>query len=137
VSQVFSLGVIAIAVLVMAMVQVVVLLQVARMAKQAAAATADLRKELTPLIAKVHKVADDAGKVSALALTQLERVDRVMDMTAQRVDDTLAVVQNAVVGPVRQGAAVLAGLKAAMAVFRSRQDRRRYGRDDEDALFIG
>lgn len=131
------LGVIAVAVLVMAIIQVVVLLQVGRLAKQAAAATADLRKELTPLIAKVNKVADDAGKLSALALTQLERVDRVMETTAQRVDDTLAIVQGAVLTPVRQGAAVVAGLKAALAVFRSRQDRRRYGRDDEDALFIG
>jgi hypothetical protein len=131
------LGVIAVAVLVMAIIQVAVVVQLLKVAKNAAAATADLRKELTPLIAKVNKVADDAGKVSALALTQLERVDRVMDNTAQRIDDTLAVVQDAVLGPVRQGAAVMAGVKAALAVFRSRQDRRRYGRDDEDALFIG
>lgn len=131
------LGVIAVAVLVMAVIQVAVVVQLLKVAKNAAAATADLRKELTPLIAKVTKVADDAGKVSALALTQFERVDRVMDTTVQRIDDTLAVVQGAVLGPVRQGAAVMAGVKAALAVFRSRQDRRRYGRDDEDALFIG
>jgi len=131
------LGVIAVAVLVMAIIQVAVVLQLLKVAKSAAAATADLRKELTPLIAKVNKVADDAGQVSALALTQLQRVDRVLDSTAQRIDETLGVVQNAVLGPVRQGAAVMAGVKAALAVFRSRQDRRRYGRDDEDALFIG
>lgn len=131
------LGVIAVAVLVMAVIQVAVVVQLLKVAKNAAAATADLRKELMPLIAKVTKVADDAGKVSALALTQFERVDRVMDTTVQRIDDTLAVVQDAVLGPVRQGAAVMAGVKAALAVFRSRQDRRRYGRDDEDALFIG
>jgi uncharacterized protein YoxC len=131
------LGVIAVAVLVMAIAQVAVLLQLSKVAKQAADATADLRKELMPLIAKAHKLADDAGKVSALALTQMERLDRIVDVTAKRVDDTLATVQGAVLGPVRQGAAVLAGLKAALAVFRSRQDRRRYGRDDEDALFIG
>ena len=131
------LGVIAGAVLVMAIIQVVVVVQLMRVAKTASAATADLRRELTPLIAKVSKVADDAGRVSALALTQLERVDRLMDTTVQRIDDTLAVVQDAVLGPVRQGAAVMAGIKAALAVFRSRQDRRRYGRDDEDALFIG
>jgi uncharacterized protein YlxW (UPF0749 family) len=131
------LGVIAVAVLVMAIAQVAVLLQLSKVAKQAADATADLRKELMPLIAKAHKLADDAGKVSALALTQMERLDRIVDITAKRVDDTLATVQGAVLGPVRQGAAVLAGVKAALAVFRSRQDRRRYGRDDEDALFIG
>lgn len=131
------LGVIAVAVLVMAVVQVAVVVQLMRVTKNASAATTELRKELTPLIAKVNKVADDAGRVSALALTQLERVDRVMDNTAQRIDDTLGIVQDAVLGPVRQGAAVMAGVKAALAVFRSRQDRRRHGRDDEDALFIG
>ena len=131
------LGVIAVAVLVMAIIQVAVMVQLMRVAKTASSATADLRRELAPLIAKVNKVADDAGKVSALALTQLERVDQLMDNTVQRIDDTLAVVQDAVLGPVRQGAAVVAGIKAALAVFRSRQDRRRYGRDDEDALFIG
>ena len=131
------LGVIAVSVLVMAVVQIAVLIRLAGVAKEAAAATRDLRRELTPLIAKAHKVADDAGRVSALALTQMERVDRVLDSTALRIDDTMAVVQQALISPVRQGAAVMAGLKAALAVFRARQDRGRYGRDDEDALFIG
>lgn len=131
------LGVIAVSVLVMAVVQIAVLIRLAGAAKEAAAATRDLRRELTPLIAKAHKVADDAGRVSALALTQMERVDRVLDSTALRIDDTMAVVQQALISPVRQGAAVMAGLKAALAVFRARQDRGRYGRDDEDALFIG
>lgn len=131
------LGVIAAAVLVMAVVQVLVVLQLARVARETSAATRDLRKELSPLIAKAHKVADDAGRVSALALTQMERVDRVLDSTAARVDETLQTVQDALISPVRQGAAVMAGLRAALAVFRARQDRGRYGRDDEDALFIG
>ena len=131
------LGVIAVAVLVMAVVQVATLLQLSRVARETAAATRDLRKELSPLIAKAHKVADDAGKVSALALTQMERVDRVLDATAERVDQTLQTVQESLISPVRQGAAVMAGVRAALAVFRARQDRNRYGRDDEDALFIG
>lgn len=131
------LGVIAVSVLVMAVVQIAALVRLEGVAKEAAEATRDLRRELTPLIAKAHKVADDAGRVSALALTQMERVDRVLDSTALRIDDTMAVVQQALISPVRQGAAVMAGLKAALAVFRARQDRGRYGRDDEDALFIG
>ncbi len=131
------LGVIAVAVLVMAAVQVMVGLLVLRATRQASAATESLRRELTPLIAKVHKVADDAGRVSALALTQAERIDQILVATADRVDETLRVVQASLIAPVRQGAAVLAGVRAALAVFRSRQDRKRYGRDDEDALFIG
>lgn len=131
------LGVIAVAVLVMAIVQVAVVIKLAQVAKETSAATRDLRRDLTPLIAKANRIADDAARVSALALTQMERMDHVLSTTVQRIDDTILAVQAAVVSPVRQGAAVVAGLKAALAVFRARQDRGRYGRDDEDALFIG
>jgi phosphohistidine phosphatase SixA len=131
------LGITAIAVLIMAIVQVVVGLLLMRIAKDAAATMQELRNEVRPLIQKAHKVADDAGRVSALALTQVERVDQLMASTAMRIDDTLQIVQTSLIAPVKQGAAVMAGLKAAMAVFRARQDRNRYRQDDEDALFIG
>jgi len=131
------LGVIALAVLAMAVVQVVVGLQMLRTAKDAATSLRQFQAEVRPLIQKAHKIADDAGKVSALALTQVERVDEVMATTAMRIDDTLQIVQQSLIMPVKQGAAVMAGLKAAMGVFRARQDKGRYGRDDEDALFIG
>jgi hypothetical protein len=131
------LGVIAVAVLVMAIAQVAVLLKLSQAARETTEATRDLRRELTPLIAKVHKIADDAGRVSSLALAQMERVDHVLSTTIQKIDDTVSTVQAAIIGPVRSGAALMAGVKAAFAVFRARQDRGRYGRDDEDALFIG
>ena len=131
------LGVIAIAVLVMAIAQVAVLIKLSQAAKETSEATRDLRRELTPLIAKAHKIADDATRVSSLALAQMERVDHVLSTTIQRIDDTVSTVQSAIIGPVKQGAALMAGVKAALAVFRARQDRGRYGRDDEDALFIG
>ena len=131
------LGVIAVAVLVMAVAQVAVLLKLAQAAKETTAATRNLQRELAPLIAKAHKIADDATRVSALALAQMERVDHVLSTTIQKIDDTVQIVQSAIVRPVREGAALMAGVKAAFAVFRARQDRGRYGRDDEDALFIG
>ncbi len=131
------LGVIAVAVLTMAVVQIAVGLQLMRVAKDAAVTMQEFRTEVRPLIQKAHKVADDAGRVSAMALTQVERVDQLMATTAMRVDDTLQIVQESLIAPVKQGAAVMAGLKAAIAVFRARQDKGRYGRDDEDALFIG
>jgi uncharacterized protein (UPF0264 family) len=131
------LGVIALGVLVMAGMQIVVGLQLVRTSREAAETLHKLRAEVRPLMEKAHKVADDAARVSALALTQVERVDLVMATTAQRIDDTLQIVQESVIAPVKQGAAVMAGIRAALAVFKARQDRSRYGRDDEDALFIG
>lgn len=131
------LGIIAVAVLTMAIIQIVVGLQLMRVAKDAATTMQEFRTEIRPLLQKAHKVADDAGRVSAMALTQVERVDQLLATTAMRVDDTLQIVQESLIAPVKQGAAVMAGLKAAIAVFRARQDKGRYGRDDEDALFIG
>ena len=131
------LGVIAVAVLVMAVAQVAVLIRLSQVAKETSEAARDLRRELTPLIAKAHRIADDASRVSALALAQMERVDHVLSTTVQKIDDTVATVQSAIINPVRQGAALMAGVIAALAVFKARQDSGRYGRDDEDALFIG
>ena len=131
------LGVIAVAVLVMAVAQVAVLIRLSQVVRETSQTARDLRGELTPLIAKAHRIADDASRVSALALAQMERVDHVLSTTVQKIDDTVAVVQSAIISPVRQGAALMAGVKAALAVFKARQDRGRYGRDDEDALFIG
>ncbi len=131
------LGVIAVAVLVMAVTQVAVLIRLSQVAKEASAATRDLRRELTPLIEKAHRIADDATRVSALALAQVERLEVAINSTVRRIDETMTTVQRAIINPVRQGAALMAGVKAAMAVFRARQDRGRYHRDDEDALFIG
>ena len=131
------LGVIAVAVLVMAVTQVAVLIRLSQVAKEAAATTRDLRSELKPLIEKAHRIADDATRVSALALAQVERLDVAINSTVRRIDETITTVQRVIISPVKQGAALMAGVKAAMAVFRARQDRGRYHRDDEDALFIG
>ena len=131
------LGVIAVALLVLTAAHVLTIVRLAQLDREQSSAVRELRRELAPLIAKASKVADDAGKVSAMALAQMERVDQAFDHAADRIDETLQTVQNAVITPVRQGAAIMAGFRAALAVFRARQDRGRYDREDENALFIG
>jgi hypothetical protein len=59
-----------------------------------------------------------------------------MAATSQRLDQTLNVVQGALVGPVRQGAAVITAVRAALALLRRRRAQAS-GRDDEEALFVG
>jgi hypothetical protein len=56
-----------------------------------------------------------------------------------RIDETAATVQKVIVTPLRQGAALVAGIKAAMDVFRD-FTKRSSGvphAEDEDGLFIG
>jgi hypothetical protein len=52
------------------------------------------------------------------------------------VDETVTVVQGAIITPVREGAALMAGFRAAMAALRELRDARRRGVDEDDALFI-
>jgi uncharacterized protein YoxC len=135
--QLVWLATIAVAVVVMAVVQVAVVLQAARMAREAAATAQELRRELRPLLEKAHRIADEAARATALATLQVERVDRILATTADRVDEALGLVQSAVVEPLRQGSALVTAVRAAFAVFRTWQDRPRRSRDEEEALFVG
>ena len=134
--QLVWLAVIAIGVTVMTVVQVGVLLVVARSARQLAETAQKIRQEVSPLADKVNRIADDAGKAASLALAQIERLDRALSATTQRVDETLNVVQGALTEPIRHGAAVVSALRGVLSVFRGFRENRP-GRDEEEALFVG
>ncbi len=134
---VFWLATIAVAVVVMTLLQIAVLVQAARLARDASDTVRQLRKDVAPLIEQAQRIADDAGRAVALARAQVERVDEIVATSTERIDDVLDVVQRAIVGPARQGTAVWAAVRAALAFFRSRQERSPGGRDEDHALFIG
>jgi predicted transcriptional regulator len=129
----------AVALVAMAVGQVVLALTAARMARHAAETVKDFRRDLTPVLEKVRQIADDASKTSAIAVVQAERIDQLMESTARRIDETVTVVQDSIIAPVRQGAALIAGLRAAIEVFRGAAERHHSPspRDEDDALFIG
>ena len=147
------LGVIASATLVMALVQigvVVVAAKVARQAQQAASKAqetlataqqtiASVREEIRPLIAKANDIADEASKVATMATAQVHKVDRLVTDLTKRVDETSALVQQAIVTPAREGLAIIAAVKATLGALRVGADwRRRTSRsEEEDPLFIG
>jgi hypothetical protein len=147
------LGVIAAATLVMACLQVGAAVAAARMGRQAQQALgtaqqamvaaqdamASLREELRPLIVKATAVADEASKSASIATLQIEKIDRLVTDVSRRVDETTAVVQQAILTPARRGIALLVALKAGLAVLRSGSDPRgRASRsEEEDPLFIG
>jgi hypothetical protein len=127
----------AIALVAMAAAQMALAWQITRIARETLETTQQLRRDFRPLVDKLHKIADDASRAAALAVVQVERVDAMMSAAALRVDETLAIVQDAIITPVRHGAAIVAGVRAAFAAFRGGADRPRRSREDEDALFIG
>ena len=131
------LGVMAVSLVAMAAAQMIMARAVARVSRQAADATQEFRRELRPIVAKLHTITDEASKVTSLALVQAERVDLFMATTAVRIDDAVSIVQDAVVRPVRYGSAVVAGVQAALSVFGRRASGGRRTHDEDDAMFIG
>ena len=147
------LGIIAAATLVIALIQVFAIITAAKVARQArealgkaqqAIATAQqtitsVREEIRPLIAKANSLADEASKTAALASAQVGKVDRLMTDLSQRVEQTSAIVQQAIVTPAREGLAIVAAVTAGLRVLRAGHDwRRRTSRsEEEDPLFIG
>jgi hypothetical protein len=140
------LGVIAVATLVMAVIQVGVIIAALRVAKQAQQVITSaqqvmtsVQQEVRPLVAKAHAIAEDASRTAALATVQAEKVDRLVTDLSRRVDETAAVVQEAIMTPAREGMAIVAAVKAGLGVLRGfRGVRPRHGHaDEEDPLFIG
>jgi hypothetical protein len=134
------LGVIAVATLVMALIQVGAILAMLKMARQAQQVLSTVQQEVKPLIAKAHAVADDASRTAALATAQAEKVDRLVTDLSRRVDETASIVQQAIILPAREGIAIVSALKAGLGALRGFRDvRPRHGRpaDEEDPLFIG
>jgi type II secretory pathway component PulJ len=133
------LGVIAAATFVMAVIQVGAVIFAARLSRRMQQMLTTLQDDVRPLLARASSVAEEASKTAALATVQAQKIDNLVTDLARRVEETSAVVQEAVVTPARETLAVFAGLKAGMAALRGLRDLRRpAGRvEEEDPLFIG
>ena len=137
-NQVF-LAIIAASTALMALTQIGAVVMLARVAGQVRDIVATLQQDIRPLIARANVLADEAQKTAALATVQAQKIDKMVTDLTRRVDETSAVVQDAIMTPAREGMALVAALKAGLGALRGFRDLRgRDGRmEDEDALFIG
>lgn len=137
------LGIIAFAVLVMAVVQVGAIFAGIRLAKRVDQLATQIDQEIKPLIGNLTHLSSEAARAATLAAKQAERLDRVFGEMVERVDQTLAAAQEFVTGPARQGMAIMAGAKAVIDAFQGLREasrRRATPRqvvDEEESLFIG
>lgn len=138
VSETF-LGVIALATLVMALIQVGAIIAILRVARQAQQTMTDLHRDVRPLIEKATAVAEEASRTATLATIQAQKVDRLLTDLSGRIEQTAAIVQDAIITPAREGMAIVAALKAGLGALRGLRERPRHGRtaEEEDPLFIG
>ena len=134
------LGVIALAMVTMAAVQVGAIMQGWRVARRLDRLLAQVEQEMKPLAENLNAVARDAARASGMAVGQVERMDRLVTDVAVRLEQTATTVQDAVLTPLREGAAVMAGVRAAIDLFRDVARRPGGGRtrnDEDGPLFIG
>jgi hypothetical protein len=139
------LGVIALAVAVMAIVQVGAIVAGLRLARRVEQLATDLETGVKPLLANLTAVTAEASKAATAAAAQVERFDRLVRDLTVRVDQTVTTAQQLVKGPAREGMAIVAGVKAALSAFqvlREASRRRTAARsvtleEEEESLFIG
>jgi ribosomal protein L17 len=133
------LGVIAVSTLIMAFVQVGAIVTILKVARQTQQTVAELQRDVKPLIAKASTVADEASRTASLVTVQAQKIDYLLTDLTQRFDQTATVVQQAIIGPAREGMAIIAALKAGLMALQGLRDRPRHSRtaDEEDPLFIG
>jgi len=139
------LGVIAVAVAIMSIVQVGAIVAGLRVARRVDQLASDMETSVKPLLANLTAMSAEASRAASLAASQVERFDQVFGELAMRVDQTLKTAQGFIAGPAREGMALVAGVRAAMAAIKGMREitqRRttptsRRAEDEEESLFIG
>ncbi len=138
------LGIIALAVVVMAAIQVGAIVLGLRLARRVNQLTTEIERDVKPLIKNLTDMTAEASRAVALATAQVERADRLFGDLALSAERTMAIASRFVGGPARNGVALFSAARAAYSAFRDLRDasRRRQAYrstapDDEESLFIG
>ena len=132
------LGIIAVATLATAVVQVGLLISATLLAKRMGRFVDEVEREVKPIIGHLQSVSRDASRAAAIAVAQVERVDALVSDVATKLDQTITTIHSAIAAPAREGRAWIMGFQAVMAAireFRSSSSRGRT-RDEDDGLFI-
>ena len=133
------LGIIAVAVLVMAVIQVAAIVFAMSAARRIGRVADRLEQNLNPVVSNLQTITSEAARMTTLAAAQVERADRMFADLSHRAEQMMAAVPT-LLGPAGKGLAFLNGIKAALAAIHELRRSSRRGAahpDDEDALFIG
>ena len=133
------LGIIAVAVAVMAIIQVAAIVFAMSTARRIGQVADRLEQNLNPVVSNLQTITSEAARMTTLAAAQVERADRMFADLSRRAEQVMAAVPT-LLGPAGKGFAFLNGIKAALAAIHELRRSSRRGAahpDDEDALFIG
>ncbi len=133
------LGIIAVAVLVMAVIQIAAIVFAMAAARRIGQVADRLEKNLNPVVSNLQTITSEAARMTTLAAAQVERADRMFADLTRRAEQLVAAVPT-LLGPAGRGLAFLNGIKAALAAIHELRRSSRRGAahpDEDDALFIG
>ena len=130
------LGIIAMATLVTAILQVVLLVAGWQLVRRVTKFVEDMEREVRPILGHLNSIARDASRVASLAAAQVERADQLLSSAVVRIEDLLANLSGVVVKTLREGNALMMGIRAVMAAVQAFRGRRRRRSEDDEALFI-
>jgi hypothetical protein len=133
------LGVIALAMMVIAIVQVGMIVAAGLLARRVGRLVSEIERDIKPIFAQLHAIGRDASRAAALATAQVERADTLFADIAVRIEQGLSAVQSSFGMPAREGRALFSAFRAAMQAIRDMRHHphgRRTRAEDEDALFI-
>ena len=141
------LGIIAVAVAVMAIIQVAAIVFAARAARSVGDAVSRFREDVRPIVANLQTLSADAARATASATAQVERAQQTVEAVLNRVDavgarveQTVQMLQNGILAPAREGYAIMQAIRAVFSPSRPSRPAPRtrpVTAEDEDALFIG
>ena len=133
------LGVIAVAVLVMAGIQVAAIVFAMSAARRIGRVADRIEADLRPVVQNLQTLSAEAARAATLAAAQVERADRMFSDLSRRVEQVMSAVPS-LLGSAGTGMSFLNGLKAVLAAIQALRRTSRRGAahgDEEDALFIG
>ena len=137
------LAIIALAVFVMAAIQVGAIVLGLRLAKRVEQLATQIERDVKPLIKNLTDMTAEAQRTVTLASSQVQRVDQLLGDLAASAERTLAVASKFVGGPAKNGVALFAAARAAYSAFKDlraasrRRQAYRSASEDEESLFIG
>ena len=134
------LGVIAVAVSVMAVIQVVAIVVAMRASRRVGDAVARFESDVKPIVANLKSMSVDAARTASIASAQAHRAEQMISDLTARVNNTVSAVEDTIVQPARDAWAMVQGLLAALSAFRQAGPSpggRPATTEEEDSLFIG
>ena len=125
----------------MAVIQVAAVVFAARAARRVGEVVNRFEQDVKPIVANLKVVSSDAARVSSAAAAQAQRAEDLLNDLAKRVGETAAAFQSGILGPAREGFAVIQALIAALTAMWGGRSGSKSGKqaasEEDDAMFIG